>query len=331
MDDRPDTHDALPGESASATPAWRPLRMPSRRASTLLASVMLGLGIAVGAAVGPAPEVSLAGNGAEEVAKRLPLMIAELELRQSESATAASPSKHSAGASEEAGVSETASASEAPAKSSGTSTSKEEAQSGAGEEEETGKHESATKKALPPITSVWLIELDGTGFPAAIAAPTSTPFITQTIAQGTMLSGWSALSGAAFASDGALAEPPSSTSVPPLLRTIVQPACPEGEAGAACQPETPGALTTADEFLKATLATITSTPAYKEHGLVVITFATIGLAAQSGLPEGASSATLTYQPPAGVLLLSPFAKAGRSSIAFNATSPRQSLEKLLHG
>ncbi|HEY1833507.1 MAG TPA: hypothetical protein VGG08_03655, partial [Solirubrobacteraceae bacterium] len=239
--------------------------------------------------------------------------------------------KHSTGTSEQASASATASASEAPAKSSGTSTSKEEERSGAGEKEETGKQKSATKKTLPPIASVWLIELNGTGFPAAIAAPSSAPFIAQTIAQGTLLNGWSALNGAAFASDGALAEPPSSTSVPPLLRTIVQPACPEGEAGAACQPETPGALTAADEFLKATLATITSTPAYKEHGLVVITFATVGLAAQSGLPEGASSATLTYQPPAGVLLLSPFAKAGRSSVAFNATSPRQSLEKLLHG
>ena len=329
MEDRTDTHDAPSGQASA--PGWRPLRLPSRRASTVLASVMLGLGIAVGAAIGPAPEISLAGDGASQVAKRLPLLIAELELRQSESAaTASAASKPASPATKEANSSETSSASEAAASSSGTSSSKEEenAESESGKEE-SGKQKSATKKALPPVTSVWLIELNGSGFSAALAAPSSAPTVTQTVAQGTLLSGWSALAGATFAGDAALAEPPTSTGVPPLLHTIVEPACPEGDT--ACAPETPGALTTADEFLKLVLATITGTPAYKEHGLVAITYATVGLAAQSGLPEGASSATLTYQPPAGVLLLSPFAKAGRSSVAFNATSPRQSLEKLLHG
>jgi hypothetical protein len=111
----------------------------------------------------------------------------------------------------------------------------------------------------------------------------------------------------------------------------VQPPCPEGAGGAACAAETPGQLTAADEFLKATLTQITATPAYREHGLVVVTFASVGVATQAGLPAGASSATLTSQPPAGVVLLSPFARAGaRSSASFNPTSPRQSLEKLLH-
>ncbi len=119
-------------------------------------------------------------------------------------------------------------------------------------------------------------------------------------------------------------------STPPILHSIVQPPCPEGAAGAACAPETPGQLTAADEFLKATLATITGTTTYKEHGLVVVTFATVGIATQSELPAGASTSQLTSQPPAGVALLSPFAKAGaRSTVAYNPTSPRQSLEKLL--
>ena len=62
-----------------------------------------------------------------------------------------------------------------------------------------------------------------------------------------------------------------------------------------------------------------------------MTFSSVGLAAQSELPTGASTSTLTYQPPSGVALLSPFAKAGaRSTVSFNPTSPRQSLEKLLH-
>ena len=84
-------------------------------------------------------------------------------------------------------------------------------------------------------------------------------------------------------------------------------------------------------FLKAALASITSTSTYKEHGLIVITFADVGIATQSELPAGASISTSSYQPPAGVVLLSPFVKAGqRSSTAFDPTSPRQSLEKLLH-
>jgi hypothetical protein len=144
------------------------------------------------------------------------------------------------------------------------------------------------------------------------------------------LKNWSALEGSAFATDTALAEPPSGGSAPPLLHSIVQPPCPEA-AAAACGPETPGQLTVADEFLKATLTTITGTSTYKEHGLIVVTFATVGIASQSELPAGASTATLTYQPPAGVALLSPFVKAGRrSTVAFDTASPRRSLEKLLH-
>jgi hypothetical protein len=147
----------------------------------------------------------------------------------------------------------------------------------------------------------------------------------------TLATGWTALDCSAFAAETALAEPPAAGSTPPLLHSIVQPPCPEGAAGAACAPETLGQLTAADEFLKATLATITSTSTYKEHGLVVVTFATVGIATQSELPAGSSTSTLTYQPPAGVLLLSPFAKAGqRSSIAFSTTSPRQNIEALLH-
>ena len=78
------------------------------------------------------------------------------------------------------------------------------------------------------------------------------------------------------------------------------------------------------------MPTITSTGPYRENGLIVITFATIGSATATGLPAGAATATLTSQPPAGVLLISPFVTAGaKSSTAFNPTSPKQSLEKLL--
>jgi hypothetical protein len=118
---------------------------------------------------------------------------------------------------------------------------------------------------------------------------------------------------------------------PPLLYSIVQPPCPEGAAGAQCAAGTPGQLTTADEFLKASVSQITSTATYREHGLIVVTFATVGVASATGLPAGASTATLTSKPPAGVVLISPFVHAGaRPSTTFNPTSPEQSLEKLLH-
>jgi hypothetical protein len=96
-------------------------------------------------------------------------------------------------------------------------------------------------------------------------------------------------------------------------------------------PETAGALSAADEFLNATLPTITSSAAYRAHGLIVITFATVGNATASSLPAGASTATLSSEPPVGVLLLSPFARAGaQPTSAFNPTSPKQSLSRLLH-
>jgi hypothetical protein len=143
---------------------------------------------------------------------------------------------------------------------------------------------------------------------------------------GTLLSGWSAIEGSAFANDTPLV----AGAPPQLLDTIVQPPCPEGAAGAQCAPDTPGALTAADEFLKATLPTITATAPYRENGLIVVTFASIASAAATGLPTGAATATLTSQPPAGVLLISPFAKAGvKSSAAFEPTSPKQSVAKLL--
>ena len=91
-----------------------------------------------------------------------------------------------------------------------------------------------------------------------------------------------------------------------------------------------GGLTAADEFLKASLSTITGTAAYRTSGLIVVTFGSIVPASATGLPSGTSTVTLTSEPPAGVLLISPFVSAGtRPAAAFNPASPRQSLEKLL--
>ena len=306
------------------------LRTPSLRITALLAGGMLALGVAVGAAIGPAPEASYAG-GASALAQRLPLLLAAIA-RNSHSAGAPStpttaatappaiapratptPASRAATAPASTSTTPTRTAAEEPASSTPTGSSK------------------ATTPKLPAVTNVWLIELAGAGFAEALAQPSAAPYTTgQLIPASTLLSGWSAISASAFAGEAALAEPPAAGAAPPLLHSIVQPPCPEGAAGAPCAPGTPGQLTAADEFLKATLAQITGTPIYKEHGLIVVTFATVGIAAQAGLPAGASSATATYQPPAGVALMSPFVHAGtRSSIAFNPTSPRQSLEKLL--
>jgi hypothetical protein len=302
-----------------------PFRAPSARVTAALAAAMLAIGVAVGAAIGPAPSPSLANPS-------LPALIASLArgaaARAAQATTAAvqppavtaesTPTrkrrrrKHRSASTEEA--------------SSATTTTPTPETEATTPISTTPKSKPKTS-TLPPITHVWLIELAGTSFADAIAQPAAAPYIdTQAVPAGTLLSGWSGLDGGAFASETALLanEPPQ------LLDTIVQPPCPEGAAGASCAPETPGALTAADEFLKATVPTITSTPAFRENGLIVVTFASVASATATGLPAGAATATLTAQPPAGVLLISPFASVGaHSSTTFKPTSPKQSLEKLL--
>ncbi len=325
MDNANDTQLPPGGDPEAPRAAARGARVLSTRWAAGLAAAMLGIGIAVGAAIGPAPAPSLAGG----VADRLPLLLAGLSTRHA--STSSTPAPQPA-ASEPAPSSKPATAASAPpeaASTSSTAPAAEETSSGSKPGSSAGK--SKSKTTLPATTNVWLIQLSGPGFSAASAQPAATPYITsQLLPAATLLSGWTALQASAFAGEAALAETPPAGSPPPILHSIVQPPCPEGPAGASCAPETPGQLTAADEFLKATLATITGTTTYKEHGLVVITFATVGIATQSELPAGASTSQLTSQPPAGAVLLSPFVKAGaRSSAAYNPTSPRQSLEKLL--
>jgi hypothetical protein len=293
-------------------------RAPSARVTAALAAAMLGIGVAVGAAIGPAPAPSQANPA-------LPLLIASLAR-----GAAARAAQASAAAIQPPAIVAEATPRRKRRKRKHAST--EEASSAATTTTETTTPASTTPKSTkkttppPPITHVWLIELAGTSFAAAAAQPTAASYIdTQAVPAGTLLSGWSALDGGAFANETALlaSEPPQ------LLDTIVQPPCPEGAAGAACATET-GALSAADEFLKTTVPTITSAADFRESGLIVVTFASVGNATATGLPAGAATATLTTQPPAGVLLISPFASVGaHSSAAFNPTSPKQSLEKLL--
>ena len=299
----------------------RTVRTPSPRMTAALAAAMLAVGVAVGAAIGPTPTSSLA------VGTRLPLLpsllaAAGVGVRHTSAAvqppaTVAAPTtrvrkRRVRHASSAAQPSSTNASEEASAPSSTTPTSK-------------GK---AAPIKLPPVTNVWLIELSGSTFASALEAPTGAPYINdQAAPTGTTLSGWSAIEASAFANDAAL----MATSGPQVVDTIVQPPCPEGAAGAQCAAGTPGALTAADEFLKATLPTITSSATYRSSGLIVVTFGSVAAGSASGLPSGSASSTLTSQPPAGALLISPFVTAGASSsTTFNPASPTQSLEKLLH-
>jgi hypothetical protein len=328
MNDTPENISTPAKETGSPQPPPRaaqgPPRLPSLRVTAMLAAGMLALGVVVGAAIGPSPSSSLASSSLPTLLGSLARIAATRAAQSSTAAIqpppvspAATPTrkrhrrKHRSASSEEASsATATTPTSETTAPTATKPKSK------------------AKATPLPPVTHVWLIELAGTSFTAAIAQPTAAPYTdTQAIPAGTLLSGWSGLDGSAFANETALL----ATSGPQIVDTIIQPPCPEGAAGASCAAETPGALTAADEFLKATMPTITSTAAFRESGLIVVTFASVGSATATGLPAGASTATLTTQPPAGVLLISPFASVGaRSSKTFNPTSPKQSLSELLH-
>jgi hypothetical protein len=301
---------------------------------------MLAIGVAVGAAIGPAPSASFAGE-------RIPLLLPSIAAlatagtggQTSKATTAAPPpitpqatptaaaaAAGATGAAAGTGAARRTAKSKTP--SSATSPTPATSPSKPSTTTKAGSNGEGKQTTLPPVTHVWLIELAGTTFTQALAQPAAAPYIdSQLVPAGAMLSGWSSLQGSALASEAALlgGEPPQT------LDTIVQPPCPEGAAGAQCAPETAGALSVADEFVKATVPTITASVAYREHGLIVIVTGTVGNAAASGLPAGASTATLSSEPPGGVLLLSPFARAGsRPASTFNPTSPKQSLSGLLH-
>lgn len=334
MDNTPPHEKSLPAKRKSLFLA------PSPRVTAALAAAMLAVGVAVGAAIGPAPSPSFAGASGLP----LPLLLRTLGVGETThpSLTASSanvqpprvtetPAPSPAGSGVHQG---TATASPPPPASTPSSGQAPEQTGSPSPSSPTKAPASTPASRLAPVSKVWLIELSGTGFAEATAQSAAAAFIdTQAIGQGTLLSGWSALDASSFANSAAAI----SSSPPQLLDTIVQPPCPasspegEGAPGAQCAPDTPGGLKAADEFLAQTLPAITSTAPYRENGLVVITFATVAPGSATGLPSGATSATLTSQPPAGALLISPFAGAGaHSSVPFTPTSPVHSLEKLLH-
>ncbi len=304
-------------------------RLPSLRVTAALAAGMLAIGVAVGAAIGPAPNASFAG---EPVPLLLP-SIAALAGAGAGAHTSAvkplaiTPQATPAAASPSAGDASETTTKPATPKTPSSAASSPTTTPNASKTPTTIGGESTKQTPLPPVTHVWLITLTGATFTQALAQPAATPYIdSQLVPAGALLSEWSSLAGSSFASEAGLlsGEPPQT------MDSIVQPPCPEGVAGATCKPETAGALGAADEFLKATVPTITSTAAYREHGLIVITFGAVGNATASSLPAGASTATLSSEPPVGVLLISPFVHAGsKPSMKYDPTSPMQSLSGLL--
>ncbi len=321
-DTEPASESASDPSPAASPPTGVP-RLPSMRVAAVLAAGMLGLGVAVGAAIGPAPNVSFAGSSL--VPSLAAIATGSAAQQGTTSATAPPPASTQATPTPPATPSPASSASSSVAASTPTPSS---TTTPSRSTTPTKNSEGSKQTTLPPVTSVWLIELSGSTFTQALAQPTSAPYIdSELVPASTLLSGWSAIDGSALASEAPLL----SGKPPQLLDTIVQPPCPEGAAGAPCAPETAGAVSAADTFLKQTVPTITSSATYRERGLIVVTFGAVANPTASGLPAGAATATLSAEPPAGVLALSPHVRAGvRSSSVFDPTSPRRSLERLLH-
>lgn len=296
------------------------LRAPSARATAALAAAMLAVGVAVGAAIGPAPSASFA---VEQLRPLIPLLAARAH-PQSPAATASAPEPAAEPTSRPRRRRKHRASEAASAAATASTPATEEASTPAASAPAAAKPKAA---ALPPVTKVWLIVLSGSTFAEAASQTAAAPYIDgQATASGTLLGGWSSAAASAFAGDAALL----ASTPPQVLDTVVQPPCPEGAAGASCAADTPGAVAAANTFLKETLPAITSTAAYRESGLVVVTFGSVAAGAATGLPSGSTTATLTSEPPAGVLLISPFVAAGvKSSVGFEPSSPEQSLEKLL--
>jgi hypothetical protein len=279
--------------------------------------------VAIGAAIGPAPQASFAGT-------ELPGLLGTLfGHAASAGSTGATPPAGEQAAAVAEGHRRRHRRRRHARVSSGAATAPTEASAPSAGRTPTG----SPRTTLEPVTSVWLIELSGESFSQALAAPTAAPYIdSQLVPAGTLESSWTALDASAFASDAALAglhAPEGSPS--PIVSQIIQPPCPEGTAaGAGCAAGTTGQIAAADAFVKQAVSVVSANPLYRAHGVIVVTFASVTQAAAAGLPEGATSATLTEQPPAGVLLLSPFIHAGvRSASSFDSTSPTHALSALL--
>ncbi|HTD57421.1 MAG TPA: hypothetical protein VK672_00875 [Solirubrobacteraceae bacterium] len=320
----------------------------------MLLAVALTGGVVTGAVLGPASAGSPASDS--PIVRQALALLAARELSTSRASTAgpAAPSvgigtirasgpAHRNNATHAGTSHATASSSPAIEAPASAPSSAEGPASGASSEPEKATPKPAR---LPPIQHVWLISLAGSTFSEATSTPATYPYLAgQLVKQGTLLTGYSALDAYELAGDAALLP----GGIGAALTLLSEPVCatPSGSAaasmgsgvatgssaatggglppssGAPCAPGTQPTPDEADAFLQRVATPILSSAAYREDGLIAITF---GLA--SGGSEGAS-ATLAPQPIAGALLLSPLLHgAQRSSTTFDALSPRTSVETI---
>ena len=157
--------------------AARRTRLPSARAGALLATVMLGIGIAVGAAIGPAPEASLAGGVG--VAQKLPALIAARR-RARTRAQAPAPRRDHAAADAAGGHARRP----RPRQPRRGATARRPRRRPTPDRGRRRRNDSARRRrrpnrrappTCPPITSVWLIELSGASFAEALASRAARP------------------------------------------------------------------------------------------------------------------------------------------------------------
>jgi hypothetical protein len=232
-----------------------------------------------------------------------------------------------------------------------------------------GGGEGETTKAttpLPPVAHVWLIVLPyGTSVTNALGQSAAAPYLDGQLAgQGTILSAYTSLAagqlaGAATLLSGQEAAGVSTISPPPCTpaatpggtspgtTTPGQGTTADGPAGTPCPSGEPAGVAAANAFVAEVVPRIVASATYKEHGLIVITFATAtgaastpstgtpsteGADAEAPYPAGTLTTTLTAAgAPAGALVLSPFLRhpGKRVASAFAPQAPRTSLEGLL--
>ena len=138
-------------------------------------------------------------------------------------------------------------------------------------------------KPLPPVTKVWVVQLNGSGFEEALAQPSAAPYIdSQAIPSGAFLNSWSSLAGADLRQRRGADRDDRTAG-----RAEHHPAAVPGrQPRALLRAGTPGAVSTADAFLKQTLATITASANYRSNGLIVVTFATIAAVPRANCRPG---------------------------------------------
>jgi hypothetical protein len=361
-------------------------KLPSRKVGALLATAMLVVGIALGALIGPGPADSLASSSRAAAIGRVLALLAlgsgtgsggNLALSSgvanppasTPQPTPSTTSEATSGSNKASGGAESASSTpshSSPSSRTTSPTSSTTPAGGGGEESE----KTSKTKPLPPIADAWVIELPyGTSLENALKQSTAAPYLDgQLKGEGTVLGGYTSLAAAQLAGAATLL----SGQVSPSVSTIAPPPCTSAAAGAtpgttsgsaagtptsstgqpaaACPSGEPAGVQAADTYLQEVVPKIEASTAYKEHGLIVITF---GAAGQQGAPSGATTSPpasanagagteVTYPAgsitstltaagaPAGALLLSPFLRhaGARSTSAFNPLAPHESLEAL---